>query len=61
MEFFVAVIGMVLIVEGIPWFLSPKKTKSFLSQIQLLSDRQLRIYGFVLMVIGLVIVRFATG
>ena len=61
MDFIVTVIGMVLIVEGIPWFLSPEKTKSFLAQIQLLSNRQLRLYGLVLMGIGLLIVRFVTG
>ena len=61
MEFFMTVIGMVLIVEGVPWFLSPEKTKIFLAQIQILSNRQLRLYGLVLMGIGLLIVRLVTG
>jgi hypothetical protein len=54
------VVGMVLIVEGMPWFLSPDKTRSFLLQIQLLSNQQLRIYGLVMMGIGLLILYFAT-
>lgn len=56
----ITVVGVVLIVEGIPWFLSPNKTRTFLAQIQTLSNRQLRLYGFVLMLAGLLIVRFST-
>lgn len=60
LEYWATVIGAVLIVEGIPWFLSPDKTKQFLSQVHLLNNRQLRLYGLVLMLIGLLVVRFAT-
>ncbi len=54
------VVGVVLIIEGIPWFLSPEKTKKFMSQIQSLSAQQLRLYGFVMMGIGLLVVYLAT-
>ncbi len=54
------VVGMVLIVEGAPWFLSPTKTKSFLAQIQSLSNQQLRLYGLVMMAMGLLTLYFAT-
>jgi len=54
------VVGMVLIVEGVPWFLSPTKTKSFLAQIQSLSNQQLRLYGLVMMAIGLLTFYFGT-
>jgi uncharacterized protein YjeT (DUF2065 family) len=54
------VIGMVLIVEGIPWFLSPRQTRLFLLQIQSMTDRQLRSYGLVMMMIGLLVVFIST-
>ena len=57
MSFLLSVLGVVLIVEGIPWFLSPVKTKEFLSQVHNLPDSKLRIFGFVAMVAGLLIVR----
>jgi hypothetical protein len=59
-DLLVMVVGMVLIVEGVPWFLSPTKTKSFLAQIQSLSNQQLRLYGLVMMAIGLLTFYFGT-
>jgi len=56
MKLFLCVLGLVMIVEGIPYFLSPAKMKQFLAQIYEVPDRQLRIMGLVAMLLGLFIV-----
>ncbi|PLX75793.1 MAG: DUF2065 domain-containing protein [Desulfuromonas sp.] len=59
MSFFLSVMGVVLIFEGMPWFISPQKTKSFMIQIYSLPDSRLRFFGLTAMIAGLVIVRFS--
>jgi hypothetical protein len=44
---------MVMIIEGLPYFAVPAKMKTWLQQIQAVSDGTLRRMGLVLMVIGL--------
>jgi uncharacterized protein YjeT (DUF2065 family) len=59
MSFLLSVFGVVLIVEGVPWFLSPEKTKKMLAQIHSLPDSKLRFFGLTAMVFGLLLVRIA--
>lgn len=61
MGFLVTVLGVVLVIEGIPWFLSPAGVKRFLRQILVLPDRQLRLAGFAAMLLGLLLVRSVAG
>lgn len=61
MDFLATVLGVVLVIEGIPWFLSPPGVKSLLRQILPLPDRQLRLAGFAVMLLGLLLVRFGVG
>lgn len=56
MEFFLCVIGMVMIVEGIPYFVSPDKMKRMIRMVTELPDQSLRWFGGVLMILGLVVV-----
>ncbi len=56
LEFLVVVLGVVLIVEGIPWFLSPRGTKRMLSELSQMNDQSLRGIGLVFMLAGLVLV-----
>jgi len=56
LEFLVVVIGVVLIVEGIPWFLSPRGTKRMLSELAQMNDQSLRGIGLFFMLAGLVLV-----
>lgn len=56
MEYFVCVIGMVMIVEGLPYFASPSKMKEWIGRLAEMADAPLRVMGFVLMMIGLVLV-----
>ena len=53
MEFFLCVLGMVMIIEGIPYFVFPDKMKTYAQKIHEMTDGLLRKFGFVLMVIGL--------
>ena len=59
MKFFFCVMGMVMIVEGLPYFAFPSKMKEMVQMIIGLEDKSLRKFGFVLMLIGLMIVYFA--
>jgi uncharacterized protein YjeT (DUF2065 family) len=56
MEYFLCVIGMVMIVEGLPYFASPSRMKEWIVKLAEMSDKTLRVTGFVLMVMGLVLV-----
>ena len=59
MKFFLCVIGVVLIVEGIPWFLSPQGFKQMLLQMLPVPERMLRLMGLLSMLSGLATVYFA--
>ena len=60
MEFFFTVIGVVMVVEGAPWFLSPQGVKKMLLQILPLPERTMRSMGLVLMLAGLATVYIAS-
>lgn len=55
MKFFMCVLGMVMIIEGLPYFAFPEKMKAWMLQIQAMSDGTLRRLGLVLMAVGLVL------
>lgn len=59
MKFFLCVIGMVMIVEGLPYFAMPEKMKAMVLTIAGLDDKSLRKFGFLLMAFGLCVVYFA--
>ncbi len=61
LKFFLCVIGMVLVLEGIPYFAFPDKIKSLYLKIRELSDANLRMFGFLAIVIGLLLVYFGTA
>jgi len=56
MEFFLCVIGMVMVVEGLPYFAFPEKMKAWVQQVLQLPDSALRRFGFVLMCTGVLLV-----
>lgn len=58
MTLFLCFIGLLLIVEGIPYFAFPDSMKKWMTVIQQTPDNQLRIIGFLAMCIGLVLVYF---
>ena len=56
MKFFLCVVGMVMIIEGLPYFAFPEKMKSWFHKIIEAPDSTLRKLGFICMLIGLVLV-----
>jgi uncharacterized protein YjeT (DUF2065 family) len=52
---------MVMIVEGLPYFASPSRMKAWIAKFAEMSDGTLRVTGFVLMMIGLVLVYLGRG
>lgn len=53
MSFFLCVLGMVMVVEGLPYFAFPEKMKFWVHKILEMPDSTLRKFGLVLMVTGL--------
>lgn len=58
-ETLVIIVGVVLIVEGIPWFMSPRGTKRMLGELLQMNDQTLRFVGLGLMLFGLFLVYLA--
>ena len=58
MKFFISVVGMVMIVEGFPYFIFPDRMKEMISTIITLPDGVLRKVGGMLMLCGLGVVYF---
>ncbi len=59
MEYFLCVLGMVMIVEGLPYFGFPEKMKLITRMIPEQEDTTLRIMGGLLMLLGLILVFLA--
>jgi uncharacterized protein YjeT (DUF2065 family) len=56
MKFFICVIGMVMVVEGLPYFAFPEKMKYVIQKVIEMPDKALQKFGFVLMLTGLFLV-----
>ena len=61
MKYFLCVLGMVFIVEGLPYFAFPEKIKAYLLKLLDIPDSTLRILGLLAMVTGLILVYFGTN
>ena len=61
MEFFLSLLGVWMIIEGVPWFLSPGGMKNALRRMLSLPDKSLRLMGAFLMIGGLLTVYLARG
>ncbi len=55
MKLFLTVIGLMMIIEGIPYFAFPEKMKAVLKQIQEMKPGTLRIMGLIAMLTGLLL------
>jgi len=53
MKLLLCLLGLVLIVEGLPYFAFPAKMKKWTSTIQEIPDLTLRVMGFLVIVLGL--------
>ncbi|MCX5848268.1 MAG: DUF2065 domain-containing protein [Deltaproteobacteria bacterium] len=55
MKLFLCVLGMVFIIEGLPYFLFPEKIKIYLLKITTIPDSALRFLGISAMIAGLIL------
>jgi uncharacterized protein YjeT (DUF2065 family) len=58
MKLLLCLFGLVLIVEGIPYFAFPGRMKKWMSALQEVPDLYLRAMGFAAMALGLLIAYF---
>ena len=56
MEYFLCVMGMVFVIEGLPYLAFPDKLKTYLRKLTDMPDTTLRIMGSVAVCIGLLLV-----
>ena len=55
MRYFLSVLSMVLILEGIPYFMFPRKFKELIRIILEIEESYLRISGLAVMLVGLIL------
>ncbi len=53
MDFFLCVLGMVMVLEGFPYFAFPDKMKIWVRKVLEMPESSLRKFGLVMMAIGL--------
>jgi uncharacterized protein YjeT (DUF2065 family) len=61
MSFLLAVLGALLVLEGIPYFAFPSKVKQWAALMQEVPDRSLRVMGIISMAAGILalyVIRF---
>ena len=56
MDYFLCVIGMVMIIEGVPYFAAPDRMKSWMAMLMQTAPATLRRFGLIMMVAGLLLV-----
>ncbi len=59
METLLSLVGLVLIIEGIPYFAFPEKMKEVLARVPLVPARSLRLFGITAILAGLLLVYVA--
>lgn len=58
MDFFLCVLGVVFVLEGLPYFAFPEKVKAYLLKLQEMPDSTLRLLGLTAIITGLILVYF---
>ena len=56
MKFFLSVLGMVMILEGLPYFAFPEGMKRWLVKVSEMEASHLRTFGLIAMCVGMVLV-----
>jgi len=56
MKYFLCVLGMVFVIEGLPYFAFPDKVKAYLLKLQEMPDSTLRLLGLSAVIVGLIFV-----
>ena len=58
MKYFLSVLGLVMLIEGIPYFCFPDKVKFIAEKIPEIKNLSLRMFGLVLIILGLLVLYF---
>ena len=58
MNDFLCVLGLLFIIEGLPYFIFPEKLKTYMLKITTMSESTLRFLGVSAMIIGLILLYF---
>lgn len=58
MDYFLCVMGMVFIFEGLPYLVFPEKLKPYLIKLSTLPDVTLRAIGISAVIVGLILLYF---
>ncbi len=58
MKDFLCVLGMVFIIEGLPYFIFPERLKIYLLKMTTIPDSTLRFLGISIIIVGLVLLYF---
>ncbi|MBE9535992.1 MAG: DUF2065 domain-containing protein [Proteobacteria bacterium] len=53
LKYFLSVLGLVFVIEGIPYFLSPGGIKKWVAIVLVMPERNVRFIGFLFMLTGL--------
>ncbi len=56
-----AALGIAMVLEGLPYFITPAGTRRYIRQLAELGNQTLRLLGFLMMVAGLVVAWLALG
>ena len=59
LKYFLSVLALVFVFEGVPYFISPRGVRSWIQVIGTLSDMSIRFIGFLFMLLGLSILYIA--
>lgn len=60
MKFFLCVLGLVMFIEGFPYAAFPLKMKTWIIRILEMPSGSLRVFGLVMMAIGLFLISLGT-
>lgn len=60
MKYFLCVLGLVLIIEGIPYFAAPDKMKQLMLKLPLIPSTTLRLFGLTAVISGLLLIYLST-
>jgi len=56
MRYFLCVLGMVFVIEGLPYFTFPDKVKAYLLKLRAVPDTTLRIMGAAAVAVGILLI-----
>ncbi len=56
MDYWLTVFGLLLVIEGIPWFLCPRGFRNLLAVLSRSGEASLRLFGLSAMLLGLLLV-----